>query len=60
MALDIDPKSIAEALRRNVESWEPTVDSGVLTLLAANALFGITPSCSQRRQAVSSLSIFHC
>jgi len=26
MALDIDPKSIAEALRRNVESWEPTVE----------------------------------
>ena len=26
MALDIDPKSIAEALRRNVESWKPTVE----------------------------------
>ena len=28
MALDIDPKSIAEALRRNVESWKPTVERG--------------------------------
>ncbi len=26
MALNIDPASIAEALRRNVESWTPTVD----------------------------------
>ncbi|MEX0651606.1 MAG: F0F1 ATP synthase subunit alpha, partial [Actinomycetota bacterium] len=26
MALNIDPASIAEALRRNVESWEPSVD----------------------------------
>jgi F-type H+/Na+-transporting ATPase subunit alpha len=26
MALNIDPASIAEALRRNVESWEPTVE----------------------------------
>jgi F-type H+-transporting ATPase subunit alpha len=28
MALNIDPASIAEALRRNVESWEPTVERG--------------------------------
>jgi F-type H+-transporting ATPase subunit alpha len=26
MALNIDPASIAEALRRNVESWKPTVE----------------------------------
>ena len=26
MALDIDPATIAEALRRNVESWTPTVE----------------------------------
>ena len=26
MAVNIDPASIAEALRRNVESWEPSVD----------------------------------
>ena len=26
MALDIDPASIAEALRRNVESWTPSVE----------------------------------
>ena len=28
MALNIDPASIAEALRRNVESWTPTVERG--------------------------------
>ncbi len=28
MALDIDPSKIAEALRRNVESWKPTVERG--------------------------------
>ena len=28
MALNIDPASIAEALRRNVESWKPTVERG--------------------------------
>jgi len=26
MAVNIDPESIAEALRRNVESWQPSVD----------------------------------
>jgi len=26
MALNLDPQSIAEALRRNVESWSPTVE----------------------------------
>ena len=26
MAVNIDPASIAEALRRNVESWQPSVD----------------------------------
>ncbi len=26
MALDIDPQSIAEALRRNVEGWQPSVE----------------------------------
>ncbi|MGZ6545105.1 MAG: F0F1 ATP synthase subunit alpha [Actinomycetota bacterium] len=28
MALNIDPASIAEALRRNVENWTPTVERG--------------------------------
>jgi F-type H+-transporting ATPase subunit alpha len=28
MALDIDPASIAETLRRNVESWTPSVERG--------------------------------
>jgi len=26
MALNLDPASIAEALRKNVESWTPSVD----------------------------------
>jgi hypothetical protein len=26
MTLDLDPAKIAEALRRNVESWTPSVD----------------------------------
>ena len=28
MALNIDPASIAEALRKNVESWTPSVERG--------------------------------
>jgi hypothetical protein len=61
------PSRIDGSLRKLISIPDAAGTSGVRlkpdtteTLFGAKALFGITPSCSQRRHAESSLSIFQC